>query len=173
MMKKTISFLLAAVLLFSLLVPVLAADAGNPTTVIHLRSDLDGMKTADYERFAEIESDVLDFNTVTRADPVYASDYGGTGLKVTEELKAGREYVVYYDLYPINGFELPETSEELDLQINCDKGVRVIRYAITRGNKDMRMVNIMAVVIVDGNIFQRVIGWLYDRYLKARAWSLY
>ncbi len=31
----------------------------------------------------------------------------------------------------------------------------------------------MAVVKVDGNLFQRIIGWLYDRYIKMRAWSLY
>lgn len=174
MMKKTICFLLTIVLLFSTLVPVLAADDGEtPTTRLHLRSDLAGMKPSNYTKFADIESDVLDFNTVTRTDPVYVSDYSGTALIDTEELTAGREYEVDYDLYPVNGFVLPQTKEELDIQFDCDKGVRVITYNITRGNGDQRMVHIMAVVIVDGNWFQRIIGWLYDRYIKAKAWSLY
>ena len=173
MMKKTISFLLAAILLFSALVPVLAADAEKPTTRMHLRSDLAGMKPADYTKFAEIEGGVLDFNTVTRVNPVSVSDYSGTGLMNTDELKAGREYVIYYDLYPADGFVLPQTKEELDIQFDCDKGAQVITYNITRGRDNQRMVNIMAVVIVDGSLFQRIIGWLYDRYIKARAWSLY
>ena len=62
----------------------------------------------------------------------------------------------------------------LDVRFDCDKGAEVISYNITRGGKDdLRALNIMAVVKVDGNLFQRIIGWLYDRYLKARAWSLY
>lgn len=173
MMKKTISFLLAAVLLFSALVPVSAAEGVDPTIRMHLRSDLDGMKPADYTMFAEIDSDAMDFNTVTRSNPVSVSDYSGTPLMDTDELKAGREYVIYYDLYPKDGFVLPQTKEELDIRFDCDKGVRVIHYNITRGSGDHRMVNIMAVVIVDGNLFQRIIGWIYDRYIKARAWSLY
>ena len=176
MIKKTISLCLAAVLLFSALVPVFAAEA-NTTTTLHLRSDLAGVMPDEYTKFAEIESDVLDFNTVTRAHPVSVSDYAGTPLLYTTEMKAGREYVVNYDLFPKGGYVLPETAEGLDIQFECDKGVRVIHTAVTYGGAsgegDTRAVNIMTVVVVDGNLFQRVIGWLYDRYLKARAWSLY
>ncbi len=165
---------MASVLLFAMLVPGLALDAEKPTTVLHLRSDLDGVRPEEYTRFAEIESGVLDFNTVTRTDPVYVSDYAGTALSDTDEMKAGREYVVYCDLFPVNGFVLPETKEELDVQFDCGKGVRVITWNVTRGGKDgLRVVNVMAAVKVDGNLFQRIIGWIYDRYLKLRAWSLY
>ena len=174
MMKKTISFLLAAVLLFASVIPVFAAETDKPTLKMHLRSDLGGVKPEEYTKFAEIESDILDFNTVTRTDPVYVADYAGTSLLTTDALKAGRQYVVYYDLYPVGDYELPETKEELDVQFDCDKGVQVITYNITRGGKDSRrMFSIMAVVKVDGNLFQRIIGWLYDRYIKMRAWSLY
>lgn len=174
MMKRTAAFLLAAVLLFAAVVPVYAADAAEPALRMHLRSDLAGVKPEEYAKFAEIESDALDFNTVTRTDPVSVSDYAGTALADTDALKAGRQYVVYYDLFPVDGFALPETKEELDVRFDCDKGAEVISYNITRGGKDdLRALNIMAVVKVDGNLFQRIIGWLYDRYLKARAWSLY
>ena len=174
MMKKTISFLLAAVLLLAAAVPVSASQADKPELRMHLRSDLGGVKPEEYTRFAEIESDVLDFNTVTRTDPVFVADYAGTALMETDELRAGRQYVVYYDLYPVGDYALPETKDELDVQFDCDKGVQVITYNITRGGKDdRRAVNIMAVVKVDGSLLQRIIGWLYDRYLKARAWSLY
>ena len=91
-------------------------------------------------------------------------------------LKAGREYEVDYDLFPINGYVLPKTADELDIQFECDKGVRVIHTAVTHGlpgEGDTRAVHVVAVVAVAGNIFQRIIGWLYDRYLKMRAWSLY
>ncbi len=172
MIKKTIGFLLTAVLLAAMFVPAFA-QAADETTTLHLRSDLAGVKPEDYTKFAEIESGVLDFNTVTRTDPVSVADYSGTSLMDTDELKAGREYVVYYDLFPVDGFVLPETKEELDIRFDCDKGVRVISYNITRGRDNVRAVNIMAVVKVDGSLFQRIIGWLYDRYIKARAWSLY
>ncbi len=175
MMKKTISFLLAAVLLFSAVIPVFAAEV-NTTTKLRLRSDLAGVKPEEYAKFIDVDSDALDFNTVTRAQPVSVADYAGTPLLNTTALKAGREYEVDYDLFPINGYVLPETAEELDIQFECDKGARLIHYAVTHGlpgEGDTRAVHIVAEIVVDGNVFQRIIGWLYDRYLKARAWSLY
>ena len=176
-MKKTICILLTAVMLLmtAMLVPASAEEA-DTSIKLHLRSDLDGLTTQDYTQFVDIDSDVLDFNTVTRKDPVYASDYAGTSLSDSKPLKAGREYEIDYDLFPKGGYVLPETAEELDVEFECDKGVRVIDTAVTYGlpgEGDTRAVHIMAVVVVDGNIFQRIIGWLYDRYLKARAWSLY
>ncbi|MBQ6553932.1 MAG: hypothetical protein IJL89_01750, partial [Firmicutes bacterium] len=47
-------------------------------------------------------------------------------LMETDELRAGRQYVVYYDLYPVGDYALPETKDELDVQFDCDKGVQVI-----------------------------------------------
>lgn len=176
-MKKTISILLTAVMLLAtaMLVPASAAEV-DKSIKLHFHSDLDGVTTQDYTKFVEIDSDVIDFNTVTRRLPVSASDYAGTPLLETTPLKAGREYEVDYDLFPKGGYVLPETAEGLDIEFECDKGVRVIHTAVTYGlpgEGDTRAVHIMAVVVVDGNIFQRIIGWLYDRYLKARAWSLY
>lgn len=176
-MKKTISVLLTAVMLLltMMLVPASAAEA-DTSIKLHLHSDLDGVTTQAYTKFVEIDSDVVDFNTVTRKDPVYAADYAGTAIPDTQPLKAGREYEVDYDLFPKGGYVLPETADELDMQFECDKGVRVIHTAVTYGlpgEGDTRAVHITAVVVVDGSIFQRVIGWLYDRYLKMRAWSLY
>lgn len=175
-MKKTVCVLLAAVMLMltAMLMPV-SAQAADTSIRLHLRNDLDGVTTQEYTRFAEIDSDVVDFNTVTRKCPVSASDYSGTTV-LDAPLKAGREYEVDYDLFPINGYVLPKTADELDIQFECDKGVQVIHAAVTHGlpgEGDTRAVRITAVVVVDGNIFQRIIGWLYDRYLKMRAWSLY
>lgn len=158
-----------------MLIPVSAA-AVDESIKLHLRSDLDGVKPEEYAKFAEIDSDVIDFNTVTRKYPVSAADHAGTPVAQEEALKAGREYVVDYDLFPKNGYVLPQTAEELDIQFECDKGVRVIHAAVTYGlpgEGDTRAVHIMAVVVVDGNLFQRIIGWLYDCYIKMRAWSLY
>ena len=176
-MKKTISVLLTAVMLLLtvMLVPVSAAET-DASIKLHLRSDLDGLTTQAYTEFAEIDGDVVDFNTVTRKDPVYAADYAGTSLLDSTPLKAGREYEVDYDFFPKNGYVLPQTADELDIEFACDKGVRVIHTAVTYGlpgEGDTRAVHVTAAVVVDGNVFQRIIGWLYDRYLKMRAWSLY
>ena len=177
MMKKVCSLLLAAVMLLAtgMLVPVSAVE-GDTSIRLHLRSDLDGVKPQEYTKFAEIDSLVADFNTVTRNDPVYVSDYAGTAVPDDRPLKAGREYEVDYDLFPKGGFVLPETADGLDIQFTSDSGVRVMHIAVTHGlpgEGDTRAIHITAVVVVDGNIFQRIVGWLYDRYLKARAWSLY
>lgn len=169
--------LLTAALMLTTVMLITASAAASDTSIrLHLRSDLDGVKPEEYAKFAEIDSDVMDFNTVTRKDPVFASDYAGTEIPDSTPLKAGREYEVQYDLFPKNGYVLPETAEELDIAFDCDRGVRVIYTAVTYGlpgEGDTRAVHITAMVVADGNVFQRIIGWLYDRYLKARAWSLY
>ena len=176
-MKKALCILLATVMLLmtAMLMPASAAEA-DTSIKLHLRSDLDGVTTQGYTQFADVDSDVLDFNTVTRKDPVYAADYAGTALSDSTPLKAGREYEIDYDFFPKGGYVLPQSADELDLQFECGKGVRVIDAAVTNGlpgEGDTRAVHVVAMVVVDGSIFQRIIGWLYDRYLKARAWSLY
>ena len=175
-MKKTISVLLVCLFAVSTILCMPAHAATNEVITLHLKSDLDGVKPDEYEKFADVNCDIVVFDTREGKEPVYASDFAGS--MYTDALKAGRTYSVYYVFIPANGYELPEKLDENNLKIECDKGVTVYDCAITSDPsreqpEEQHAVRIFAQVKVDGNIFQRIFGRLYDIYLKIRAWSLY
>lgn len=177
MLKKSISVLFAALILCLCLLP---AVASNDTGVISvkLNSNLAGKTTDDVEAFIEIKSG----NVVSRAiygKPVSASDYAGTPY--FDALVAGRSFYIDYELLPADGFELPDKITDNNLKIECGKNVTVYSKQITEshtrnesGGFDVeRSIRIEARVLVDGNAFQRIIGWFHDLILKISAWSLY
>ena len=179
MTKKLISLLLAAVFVFMLAMPALAADKpqeGPTPIVLHFKSSIGGLISADYEQFADINCDTVDFNTVDRNEPIGVSDYGGT--PDYGEIRAGRSYYVYYSFVPVNGYVLPEKLDETNTTITCDKGVRILSYAVTADTSkdngvDDRTILVTAFIKADGDFMQRLFGRIYDIYLKIRAWSLY
>ncbi len=174
MLKKTFAVLLALCAVYSLLLPAEALrDTG--TIAVKLNSDIAGATRRDAERLIELQSPNVVLST--RGDgPVTVADYGGTGENGA--LKAGRTYSVYYTLTAAEGYELPETLRDGDVSITCGKGVKVISVQIVtlpgkNGEILFRGVQIFAQVVVDGNVFQRVIGYFYDVILKIKSWSLY
>ncbi len=177
MLKRTIGLLLTVLVLCFCLLP---AAAQNETGVITLRlnSDIDGRTKWDVEQLIEIKSGNVVYSTY-RTAPVSVSDYAGT--PDSGKLKAGRTYNIHYQLSAAEGYELPETVTADNVKIECGKGVKVHAVQITRGTYreengalvTCRGLLIYASVVVDGNIFQRVIGWFHDLILKAKAWSLY
>lgn len=176
MLKKILCVLLSVLLVSLCLLPAAAQETG----VIRLRlnSDVAGCTERDVEALIEILSGNVVYTT-RRTNPVSAADYGGT--PDSGELKAGRSYDLHYQLSAAEGYELPEAITEDNVIIDCGKGVTVYAVQITGGsyreeNGELvphRGLQIYASVVVDGNVFQRVFGWIYDLILKARAWSLY
>ena len=177
MLRKTLSLIIAGLMLCFILLPAAAADVG-PVSV-KINSNLAGKTENDVDAFIEIKSG----NVVLRAihgGPVSVADYAGTAY-FDEALVAGRTYDITYCLCPADGYELPEKLAEGDLEIECGKNVSVFQKTIAVGHdrnddgtfNDDREIMIRAKVTVDGNAFQRVIGWFYDLILKIKAWSLY
>lgn len=177
MMKKMISVLLAVCIVFLCLLPAAAANDIGVISV-RLNSDIAGLTRKDAEKMIELRSD----NVVYRTDndgPVFVADYGGTADDGV--LAAGRTYYVDYLLVAADGCALPEKLNDGDVQIECGKGVSVISTQIVTadirgedGNfEPFRGLRIYAKVVVDGNVFQRIIGMIHDLILKIRAWSLY
>lgn len=178
MLRKTLSVFLV---LCTLCCCALPAAAVRETGVIRVRlhSDIAGLTESDEpEKMIELLTDNVVYS-YRAAGPVSFADYAGT--PVFDDLKAGRTYDLSYCLDAAEGYALPETIGEGDVQIECGKNVWVYSTQITTArirNDDgsfttYKGLRIQAQVVVDGNIFQRIIGFLYDIYLKIRAWSLY
>ena len=178
MLKRTMSALLAVCLLCCCLLP---AAAAKPTgrIALKLNSDVAGCLYLNSDNFIEILSDnvILDPD---RNAPVSVSDYAGTVNFCP--LEAGRTYYVSYELVAADGYELPEKLNDGDVQIECGKGVTVLSTQITRKSvrgddgviDNAKGLLIRSKIVVDSNRFyKRVFGFLYDIYLKIRAWSLY
>ena len=178
MCKKLLCILLAAVMLCCCMLPASAA-AETGVIRVKLHSDIAGLtKDDDAEHFIELLSDNVVYR-VHRGGPVSVADYAGTSCR--NELVAGRTYYIDYCLQAADGYTLPETISDGDVQIECGDSIDVYAVQITTGNyrnedgtvtveKGLR---IQARVVVDGRLFQRITGFLYDIYLKIRAWSLY
>ena len=181
MLKKAVCALLVLCALSCCLLPAASAAAAQPTGVItlKLKSDVAGCLYLNSDNFIEITSDNVVLNT-NRDAPVSVSDYAGTVYYCP--LVAGRTYYVNYELVAADGYELPDQLNEGDVQIECDKGMTVYSVQIVQANtrdengevKHFKGLLIHASVVVDSNHFwQRPFGFLYDIYLKIRAWSLY
>ena len=178
MLKKGLSVLLVLCIFCGCMLP--AAGAGKIGTIrLKLNSDIDGLTERHYEKVIEIKSDNVVY-TKRSAGPVSFSDYAGT--PVQGAVKAGREYTVHYLLDAAEGYALPDDPDELDVEIECGKGVKVISKQIVSARErdesgnfvvTYRGLMIYASIVVDGSVFQRMIGRIHDIIIKIRAWSLY
>ena len=178
---KTIKRITAAALLLCVLfcAPTQAAGLSEIESVaVKLRSDLAGATEDEYDRCIELQSDNVVFTS--RGDgPVSVSDYSGDMEQ--SPLVAGRTYYIDYTLEAADGYELPDNSAPVDVKAECEDGVTVIYSRNVSANirqkdgsfKLYKGLQITARVVVKGNIFERIIGFFYDIYLKIRAWSLY
>ena len=177
-MKRTFALMLVLVLLCGCLLLPAHAEAPVGAVKLRLRSDVAGYSCKDYTRFMEIVSGNVVYSTGS-AGPVYASDYGGTSDD--GKLVAGRTYYVSYVVQAADGYTLPDKIDDVQLSFDCGKGVSVITSQIVVGNYRTddgtfvrsKSLRVYAELVVDGNIFQRIVGYFTDLYLKIRAWSLY
>ena len=180
-MKKYSKKLLCIVLslLFAALsVSLCAASADVGVVSVKLNSDIAGKTSADVDSLIELKSGSVVLHAI-HGEPVSASDYAGTPYY--DAFVAGRTYYISYCLCPADGYELPDELTDENLMIECGKNVTVYSKAITEshtrnenGGFDVeKALRIQASVLVDGNVFQRIIGWINDLILKIRAWSLY
>ena len=178
MLKKTLSVLIAGLILCAILLPATAAADVGPVSV-KINSNLAGKTANDVDAFIEIKSGNVVLQAI-HGGPVSVSDYAGTAY-FDEALVAGRTYDITYCLCAADGYELPEKLADGDLEIECGKNVSVFQKSIAVSHdrnddgsfQDDREILIRAMVLVDGNAFQRVIGWFHDLILKIKAWSLY
>lgn len=176
MLKKIICMLLALSVVCFCMLPAAAKETG--VISLRLNSNIAGRTERDVAQLIEIRSGNVVFSEY-RTSPVSVSDFAGT--PDSGKLRAGRSYDISYQLSAAEGYELPETVTADNVQIECGKGVNVYSVQITSGtyredNGELvtcRGLLIRAAVVVDGNVFQRVIGWFHDLILKAKAWSLY
>lgn len=177
MPKKTVAALLALCLLCLCALP--AAAKNENVISVKINSDIAGLSEVDVEKLFEIKSDNMIYCTKP-SGPIHIADYAGTA--VMGKLKAGRTYYLYYTMEPAEGFTMPEKLTDENLEIECEKGARVISaqivtfaYRIDENtiDHDSKGVMIYAAVVVDSNPFQRFFGIIYDVILKIRAWSLY
>lgn len=178
MLKKSICALLVLCALSCCLLP--AAAVNDPGVIaVKLNSDVAGCLYLNSDNFIEILSDNVMLDP-ERTAPVSVSDYAGTVNFCP--LEAGRTYYVSYSLVAADGYTLPEKLNDGDVTIECGKGVTVLSTQITTKSvrDDQGVIDrsrgllIRSKIVVDSNsIFRRIFGFLYDIYLKIRAWSLY
>ncbi len=177
MKKQNLSLLICLIVICTCLLPAAGLQTCG-TISVRLNSNIAGLTKRDVQQLFELHSDNVEYG-LRGGDPVSVADYGGT--EESGRLVAGRTYSVYYVLSAADGWVLPDQLTENSLDISCGKGVKVISKAIVTspvrmedGSFDVkRGVQIFAQVVVDGNVFQRVIGFLHDLILKVKAWSLY
>lgn len=179
MLKKTVSVLLAlCAVLYCCLLPAAAEEKELGVISVKLNSDIAGLTDKDADKLIELKSDNVVYCTDDGV-PLLISNYAGTQER--GELKAGRSYTIYYMLRAAEGYTLPDALQEGDVEIECGKGVTVLAKQITTSAKrgedgeidHTHGLRIFAKVVVDGNMLQRAFGFLYDLYLKIKAWQLY
>lgn len=172
-MKKTISVLLALVLLLA----AFAFPAGAAEKIeIVLSDDVAGLtRDDDPGRFAAITSGDIEFTPVRTTDALAVYAYNGDTY--FDELKAGRTYYIDYVFSPAPGHTFPEEFSDETVSVVCGEGCALLWYAKAVGNDGSdHMTEFFCVhtrVTVKGNVVQRIIGKLLDLILKIRSWSLY
>ena len=177
MVKKTISVLLALCAVFCMLLPGFSAAQTGPVSIT-VHGDIAGCTEKDLEKLITINSGNIVYWT-HGSRPVTIAEYAGGSPEGAVE--PGRSYYIHYTFEAADGYELPETVSGDWLTIACDKGVTlisadVVNISVAQGNPrggTVRGLRIYAQVVAQGNIFQRILGWIKDIYDKIRAWSLY
>lgn len=172
---------MAACLLLTCLLPAAAQTEEGPIS-LRVNSDVAGCTKKDYEQIVEILSPQVTYYYGASADgiPIHIANYAG-GTEHAH-MEAGRNYAVTCVLQAAEGYTLPETLSDGDVVFDCGKGVDVVYCKVVEirrpdsaeeENPRTRALKIVANVVVDGTVLQRVIGWFRDVILKIRSWSLY
>lgn len=174
-MKKTLSFILAFMMILSCFSCFACAQSKDDKIVIELRSDIAGMTIDDYRDFAIIHSDNIVFDETQRSDPISLTDC--VGNYYDGKMKPGRTYNIWYTLYAADGFEIPDEMNDDTIELICGEGTDAYWYGKTVGTgKDggcLASLSIWTEVRVDGNFFQNLFGRIADFFLKVRSWSPY
>ena len=180
-MKKLLCILLVCCIFMPGMLLTSAKSSETDAIVLRLHSDVAGCTRSDYEQLIEILSDQVQFKQWEHKE--YPVDIENAASFSTHEgMTAGRTYYITYYLAAADGYTLPDEIGEDDVVLQCGKGVEVILCGIVdyytpsatplKGTTT-RTLRIVAKVVVDGSVFQRIIGWLKDLILKIRSWQLY
>lgn len=178
-MKKLLCAALAACLLLTCLLLPAAAQTEEGPISLRLNSDIAGCTRMDVDKLIEIRSPQVTWYPYGDS-PIYITNYVGYGEFA--HMDAGRTYGITYTLVAADGYTLPEELAEGDVVFDCGKGVDVVYCKVVEirrpdsaeeENPRTRALKIVANVVVDGTVLQRVIGWFRDVILKIRSWSLY
>lgn len=174
-MKKFSSVFLIVSILISLLTFNAFAKEKISSADIELKSNVAGLDYNDYESLAIINSDNIKFNDSKNCDCIILSDYAGN--LYFDKLKPGRTYYIQYSFIATDGYELPESKDDFQLNTVCDKGCQEIWYGIAHGTdsnyEPQLSIMLNTKVTVDGNFFQRFFGKIADTILKIKAWAPY
>ncbi|MBP9989785.1 MAG: hypothetical protein KBT46_09850 [Ruminococcus sp.] len=173
-MKKIIALLLVLTGLISFNVFPVSAEA-DIAAMIELNSNISGYTYQDYEKFVEIKSDKIDFYIPKNSDVALVADYRGS--MYLGDLKPGRTYYIYYYFAPNEGYEIPDELNDSNFKIDCGSGCSVVslrKVAMYYSfEKTIPLIALDTKVVVDGNIFQKIIGRIQDIILKIKSWSPY
>ncbi len=178
--SRSVALALTLCIVFLSAVPAAFAEGKEPVGAIELRlnGDIAGLSSKDVDGFLEIKSGNVVY--ATRGDTVFIADYAGTAVDTA--VRAGRTYFVYYHLTAADGYELPPDKGDVDLTVECGKGVSLLSYDVLSAKyadedgvfiENYRALMIRAKVVVEGTFLERLVGSIWDLFLKIRAWSLY
>ena len=177
-MKQFFSVITTVCILLCCLTAPSSAASGGGVIALRLHSDVAGYSSADTEKILEILSPQVKYIDVGNAEPVSVANYAG--FPETGQLTAGRQYAVTCLLVAADGYSLPESLKDGDVSYECGKGVKVLRTDVVKMRfsadsvqEDVQVLRIVATVVADGSLFQRIIGWVSDIILKIRTWQLY
>ena len=177
MKKAHLCFFLVICIIGLCVMPASAENECGPISV-KLNSNIAGLTRNDVQKLIEVKTGHITYG-IRNGEPIHIADYAGTAESGV--LIAGRTYFITYTLSAAEGYALPAQMPDNSIKITSDKGVSVLSCQIVTApsrNENGTLetnkgIQIYAQVVVDGNIFQRIIGLFHDYILKIKAWSLY
>jgi len=164
-MKKSLSLILAVVMLFSLMTFCVSAKE-EEEIYISVSNEIVGLSDDDYDNFPIEFSD----NIKPADDPIMVCSY--TNEIYSGEIKNGRTYYIYYYFVPQSGNTFPYELNDETVNIECGEGCSLVWYGKTVG-ADTEGLSVYIKVETQGNFFQRLLGRIADIFLKIRMWSPY
>lgn len=167
-MKKTLCLIFVLIFAFSALSVTSFAEDKTANLAAVFNSDIAGMTEADYEKMADLSVG----NLVFHEEGVFICDYSNQANEGA--IVAGRTYFIYYYFDTADGYEFPEDIGS-NLNFTCEGNTEVVSYSLINGGVPVggEFLTICVEVKVDGNIFQKIIGFFTDMILKLKLWSLY
>lgn len=163
-MKKICSFFLAFIIVFMISA---VCFAENPAVIsASFNSNLEGVNYTNVDKLVNLENGTL---TISVDDILLCDNAQNLYF---EAMKPGRTYYINYEFRTEDSTEFSEESDGTDFDFSCEGNTEIIYACYAESNEGITLL-VTEKVIVDGNIFQRIIGAVSDWILKLRAWSLY